>query len=227
MTKKSSPFPARAELERLRASVVEARAKVDEVREEESTFPGRVKAAREAITAHHEGVASGARDPDADREASLIAELRELERDVTYISQQFGTATELVPTSLVIEGRLAGARRVLGAAESAVGLFVNQHGAELSAELRQRAEVARDALVDAWRGMQAAAEGWRAVRAEWMAIIDRLGIEPRDVPPFPVPALSDLGREFARVGLGPDGLGNSTGEPELLLPAPCSSGNYS
>lgn len=203
--------------------MVEASAKVDAVRAEESAFPARVRAARAAIADHHEAVASGLRDADGDEEARLIAELRELERDVTWVSFQAGTATELVPSSLSIEGRLAGARRLLADAENGVGRFVNDHGAELSGELRARAEAARDALVDAWGGMQAAAGDWRGVRAEWAAIIERLGISRSQLPPFPVPALSDAERELSIAGLGPNGLGSSTGNAELLLPAPRTS----
>jgi hypothetical protein len=188
----------------------EAHKRADELAGKARGAGRRLEGARLELTQYLSARAAGATKPDQARERQLRDELAAIQARTTSVpysmnGEQRGYRLVDFEADAVTEA----ARLAAGDADAEVGAFVAERRDELAGELRDRAEAARDGLIEAVEAVSRAHGEWRTVRTAW---VDVLGVSPAEVPAPPLP-LGDVELIVAQVEGGAK-------DPRGLLPAP-------
>jgi hypothetical protein len=201
-------------LEALRAAVRAAQARVGELESRRSRTGGALERAKGPLREYYEAVGALEVEADPEREAELLAAVREVEASVSIRAVMDSGNVRLEAVDERLEGELRGAVRAVEAAESEVGRFIDSHREELAGELLARSLKARDRLLAAWEELQAASGSWGAARAQWSPMVERWG-DLGALPQNPLAgATQDLEAAFAPMYSG------VPRDPRRLIPMP-------
>lgn len=210
MTTKTRQSSAFERLDELRATAREAHAKADELAVKARGAGRRLEGARRALAQYLSARAAGAMKADPARERQLRDELAAIQGRTTSVPYSMnGEQRGYRVVDFEADAATEGARLVAGDADAEVAAFAAERRDELAAELRERAEAARDGLIEAVEEASRVHGEWRTVRTLW---VELLGVSPAEVPAPPLP-LGDVELIVAQVQGGAK-------DPRGLLPAP-------
>ena len=191
---------AHQQLAATREEVTKVELRLDEVRLEKQRAERAADKAEAALAAYFSELESGSK-PDKRREKDLRLALQEA-RDAAGVEW---------------DARERAVRQRLSEAQQAVAAFAANHADDLAAELMEEAPEARDRLLRAVEELNAAEAHWNDIRARWVPIVERRGLNLRELPPSPLQGATG---EVA-VALAPNYSGKAR-HPSRLLPIPWS-----
>jgi hypothetical protein len=191
---------AHQQLAATREEVTKVELRLDEVRLEKQRAERAADKAEAALAAYFSELEGGSK-PDRRREKDLRLALQEA-RDAAGVEW---------------DARERAVLQRLSEAQQAVAAFAANHADDLAAELMEEAPEARDRLLRAVEELNAAEAHWNDIRARWVPIVERRGLNVRELPQSPLHGATG---EIA-TALAPNYSGKPR-HPSRLLPVPWS-----
>jgi hypothetical protein len=212
--------PALERLEELRAAVRDAEEKLSGVELERSKVARSLDRVVAPLRSYHEDLAAGEREPDAALERKLTLAVTEVQESGLIQAKPLLAHGRIIDLEVVderIEAKIVGSRRLVQTRIEERNAFARERAEELQTELLEHAEAARDGLLSAWQGLQAAAGDWSRVRGRFADLAPQWEISPAELPAHPLAgATTELERAFAPMA------GGVPRDPRRLVPAPSS-----
>lgn len=174
-------------------------------------------AAAAKLRSYIEGVDAGEQANDPDK----LAELRNAVTDLAAtrtVREKRGSSTRYGDSRP--QRALEEAQQAQQEADNAVTEFVTAHRENLQRGMLERSEAVRDEMLATFAAASASGHAWRRQRADWLALMERWGISPAELPPLP--GLIDP-HEAVNQGINDQQrAGGHVRHPRLLTPAPVS-----
>lgn len=191
--------------------LAEHRQRISQAEQRVSECELALSSARHRAESADEGLASHVEDTEAAERTLDPADLKRLAAEAKAKREQAEVET--------IRARAAvrGAGRALDARRNDEQQFAAEHRPELTAELGERAQSARDRLLEAVEDLRAAGGEWGSTRREWERLLTRWQMTPAELPPVPLGgAWGEIDRALAPLESG------VRRDPRRLVPMPVS-----